>query len=238
MVLDGVLDSDYYYESKSPTFPVAIPERYTQNFLSSAEWNNLNDTDKAIDFFYTLCSSAGQDRCAFWASTPEEIESNLHALYDQAREQPIPVYPTNGSLLSYGIIDYETLHLTVFDSLYSPYTTWPALAEALAALQQGDPAPFWEYYQTAADANGTYSSVCSAPDPDPEFVPASAAADAGQAITCNDGKEIPNTWEDSVYQLERAVGLSEWGGLSADVRIGCSGWPRLAKGNFQGTCAG
>jgi hypothetical protein len=72
--------------------------------------NNLLDTDKTMESFYTGCADAGPDRCAFWAPSPDDIRQNLTKLYDSISVQPVPV--KTGDI--YGYVDYKMLYSLVF----------------------------------------------------------------------------------------------------------------------------
>jgi hypothetical protein len=187
----------------------------------------MNDTGKALDYFYSTCSNAGADACGFWAESPETIHQNLDNLLEQVRAQPIPVPPRNGSVTSYGVIDYNALSNAVFYALWRPYNNWKPLATALGALAQGDGTAMFDYQQLGA--NREFSTVCQATGS--VFT---AGPEVLTAVTCNDGIEIPNTWEDTKAQYDRAMGLSQFGGFAAAVRVSCSGWPKLTTDNFKG----
>lgn len=117
MILDGVEDSEDYY---------------------SGEWKtNVVDIDKTLDDFFNTCYKAGPDKCAFYASSPKEIEDSLIVLMEMLRKQPIAVsdrafvqYPT--------IVTYELLESAVLDAMYTPLTQWPAIAKVLHDLSQGN----------------------------------------------------------------------------------------------------
>ncbi|KAK0475940.1 hypothetical protein EDD18DRAFT_1366857 [Armillaria luteobubalina] len=62
MVLDGVMEGFY-----------------------TSDWIlNLDDTDKALQYFFHGCAAAGPDVCAFYASSVEEISNNLNSLYESS----------------------------------------------------------------------------------------------------------------------------------------------------------
>jgi hypothetical protein len=104
-------------------------------FCYTALWsNNLLDTDKTMESFYTGCADAGPDRCAFWAPSPDDIRQNLTNLYSSISIQPVPVKIGN----TYGYIDFKMLHNLIFTNLYFPFATFPLLAQGLAELAAGN----------------------------------------------------------------------------------------------------
>ncbi|KAF8646017.1 hypothetical protein AX16_007442 [Volvariella volvacea WC 439] len=114
LIIDGVADVEDYY---------------------AALWsNNLIDADKVQQSFFDGCYEAGPIDCPFWAHSPEAIASNLTALYNRLRVDPVPVITPR----SYGLVDYSNLRAAVFRSLYSPYVYFKSLAKALADLANGD----------------------------------------------------------------------------------------------------
>lgn len=71
MLLDWVVDLEDYY---------------------SGQWKkNINDIDKTLADFFATCHSGGPANCAFYASSPTEIETQFVAIQDMLRKQPILV---------------------------------------------------------------------------------------------------------------------------------------------------
>lgn len=99
----------------------------------SCEWvTSLIDTEKALDTLFDGCVEAGADRCPFYAPEPDDIRRNLNSkVYDK---EPIPVHTGQ----AYGVVECKVLRLTIFSSLYSPYTQSLPLAQALKQLALGD----------------------------------------------------------------------------------------------------
>ncbi|KAF8816534.1 hypothetical protein BYT27DRAFT_7207371 [Phlegmacium glaucopus] len=104
LVIDAVLDSE--------------------NYFATLWSNNLLDTDKTMESFYTGCADA------------DDIRQNLTNLYSSICTQPVPVKIGN----TYGYVDHKMLHFTVFASLYSLFATFRLLAQGLAELLT--PSPF------------------------------------------------------------------------------------------------
>lgn len=147
--------------------------------------------------FYDTCFEAGPERCAFYADSPNAIAKNLTTIYDSLRARPVPVR----SETSYGLLDYSTLRIIIFSSLYSPYKRFPILAQGLADLSAGNGLRLWNL--TGATP---FEFSCSPEEDERLFdIP-----DPQSAILCNDGAKIPNTLEDTLDYLDGLKKVSEW----------------------------
>jgi len=199
LVLDGVVDSENYYATL---------------------WsNNLLDTDKALESFFTGCAEAGPHGCHFWAPTAEDIRQNLTALYDSIRSHPLPIKTKS----QYGLLDYSMLRMAVFASLYNPYAAFQFLAQSLAELAAGDGTKIFELlnpppYQCSCGPSDRITSV----------------RDAQLAILCNDGDDVPGDLESSQIYFDSLTNSSSWAEIWAGIRLGCVGWPKFPKDHFQG----
>ena len=175
------MDSEDYYASTCTTRHFSY--QFSDNFSITAGWlTNLVDTEKTLSTFFEGCVDAGPDRCPFYAPEPEDIRRNLTTLFDRLREVPMPVQTTR----AYGIVDYGTLRSAVFSSLYTPYTAFLPLAQALKQLAAGDASAlvsflgnFYTPYKCSCDAHAH------------EF---DAVRDGQSALVCNDGDEA---WDGS-----------------------------------------
>ena len=151
--------------------------------------------------FFDSCHNAGPSGCAFYASSPKAISRNLAKLYDITKSNPFPVFAPNTS--SYGVVDYNFLRNSISLALYFPYLTFPLLADAFAALSQGDAIPIWEV--------GSYiQSILG------------GLSDAEIAISCNDGNFIPATLEDAEQYYNVLAKTSDWADIWAYNRLACS----------------
>jgi len=92
------------------------------------------DSDKAMQAFFDNCHSAGPEACAFYASSPAEIEANLETVYDAVRTQPVPVFSGD----TFGVITYDVLRMVVVGALQQPANTFSQLAAGLAELSTGN----------------------------------------------------------------------------------------------------
>jgi hypothetical protein len=169
--------------------------------------NNLLDTDKVMQSFYTGCADAGPSECPFWASSPDDIERNLTALYDSLRSRPLPVKTAT----SYGIFDYGLLRSIVFSSLYNPYASFPVLARGLAELASGNPQQLFESIRPPP-------FECSCDSSERAFAP---VRDSQAAVLCNDGDDVPDDLKSTEEYFEMLTKASSWGDIWARVRMGC-----------------
>ena len=206
-MIDGVADSENYFASK---FNVRCPLKFHvfYPFFYIALWsNNLLDTDKTMESFYTGCADAGPDRCAFWAPSPDDIRRNLTNLYNSISVQPIPV--KTGS--TYGYVDYKMLHSFVFNSLYSPFARYRLLAQSLADLSSGDGT-------IVLTATTLPPFECSG---DPSKGLEQNNIEAQAAILCNDGADVPADLHSAQKYYEMMSNTSEFGNLWAFIRVRC-----------------
>ncbi|KAJ2923799.1 hypothetical protein H1R20_g13301, partial [Candolleomyces eurysporus] len=205
LVIDGVMDSEDYYATGWLT--------------------NLVDTEKTLSAFFEGCVDAGPDRCPFYAPEPEDIRRNLTSLFDQLRKVPIPFQNST----EYGIVDYVTLRSAVFSSLYTPYTAFLPLAQALKQLAAGDVSALVSFL------GGPYTPYkCSCGAHAHEF---DVVRDANSALVCNDGDEVPPSLSESMEYVQELEKVSEWADVWSFNRLQCVGWPKNKK-EFRGPFVG
>ncbi|KAF8075851.1 hypothetical protein FPV67DRAFT_1469501 [Lyophyllum atratum] len=212
LVIDGVVDIKNYYSTLWST--------------------NLLDTDKTMDAFFTYCHSAGPSGCPFYAPSPDLIAANLTALYNSVSARPIPVRTAN----SYGIVDYSRLRTSVFVSLYSPWASWPPLAQALADLANGDGATLFSLLEKPP-----FECECGKRQGELPVV-----RDAETAIVCNDGDVVPEAFEELEKYFKDTTSKSQWAEIWGAIRTAClipngsgpfeanTSFPLLVVGNTAG----
>ncbi|KAF5311055.1 hypothetical protein D9619_008143 [Psilocybe cf. subviscida] len=200
LIIDGVVDSENYY---------------------AALWSNdLLDTDKAMDSFYTGCADAGSEGCAFWAPTASDIKANLTKIINTVRASPVPMRTKAG----YGLLDYAMLRFALFTGLYSPYEAFPVLAEGFAELAAGNGTKLFDRMNVEA-----FQCDCNNKLPDLNLLP-----DALYAVQCNDGDDVPDDLASAEKYFKMMMELSSWSELWASVGLGCVNWPKFPKDHFQG----
>ncbi|KAK0487949.1 TAP-like protein-domain-containing protein [Armillaria novae-zelandiae] len=199
MVLDGVVDADAYYRD---------------------DWRNSTvDTDKVMQSFFDGCVAAGPDACAFYASTAEQISSNLDSLYDSLLIQPVPVV----SPPFYGVIDYSLLRSTIWSALYAPYEVFSILAEGLASLRAGNGTIIYELQGGSYDPYSGYDN----------------SLDAQIAISCGDAANNTDSVTDLFAYAHDIEALSNFSNLLPLMqRIRCSGWKFHRGDIFTGPITG
>ncbi|KAJ3563106.1 hypothetical protein NP233_g9158 [Leucocoprinus birnbaumii] len=210
VILDGVVDADNYYATL---------------------WNNnLLDTPKAMDLFFETCHAAGESGCPLWATSPNLIKANVTRILEDLIANPIAFRNST----SYGIVDYPRVRGFLLTSLYSPYTYWPRLAQALRDLgsPQRDPKAMWDIIGTP-----TFRCACSGSCDDKdkreqEFETASQL-EALPAIACSDGADLASSVSDARNFFDDFSRKSEWADVWSILHIQCYGWPKVQKG-FQG----
>ncbi|KAF9040647.1 TAP-like protein-domain-containing protein [Panaeolus papilionaceus] len=189
LVFDGVLDAEAYY--------------------AASRSKNFTTMDAAMEVFVSSCHAAGPTGCAFWAPTPSLIRQNQTKLFDIVKHYPVSVSSPAGP---HGVVDIDLLRGATFGSLFSPYQDFPRLAEAYAALAQGD----GSLILTMAGVHDALE--CPADDP------LNPVRDSQTVIVCNDKVRIPS-------DLESA---RDRGPIWAYNWLTCMDWPQNPRTIFRG----
>ncbi|KAK7468368.1 hypothetical protein VKT23_002884 [Stygiomarasmius scandens] len=190
VVLDGCLDMDSYF----------------RNDLK----NQMVDSDKAMQAFFDSCHSAGPETCAFYASSPAEIEANLETVYDTVRTQPVPVFSGD----TFGVITYDALRMVVVGALQQPANTFPQLAAGLAELSTGNGTIIYQLFAQAFSENLDITESMI-------------------AIECSDADPL----NDNASQLENymsGINSTFAGTVALPVMTQCSGWMVHPESRFKG----
>lgn len=117
VIIDGVVNFREWYEDKF-------------------YYESLMDTDNVFRGFVDQCLKAGS-ACALsaLAESPEELGDKLRGFAENLKSEPISVY-VNSTVN--GVIDQQTVwYNAIFPAMYAPLR-WPALADNLAKLLQGN----------------------------------------------------------------------------------------------------
>ncbi|KIM37592.1 hypothetical protein M413DRAFT_257941 [Hebeloma cylindrosporum] len=190
LLIDGVLDMGGYF---APDFA-----------------NEIIDADKVLQAFFDECHKAGPTACAFYANSSAAISHKLDTLYQKVLAQPVPAY--SPSLPQYGFVDHPTLKNAILVSFYQPYSSFSALAQGLALLENGDGSALYQL---------------STP----------RVAEPVLAIVCGDAAKVTDdaaTLKKYVKSIEK---ISSFSSIVAGVRLVCSGW-RVNPDNFKGPVGG
>lgn len=117
-----------------------------QRELGGFGWTSLdNVTDLWRQGFLGECVEAGPENCALakHAQLPGQtasvaaLEARMTELFRSILARPVPAYTEKSGP---SLVTYSKLVLTVYGSLYAP-ELWPALAEILHGLEQGNSTP-------------------------------------------------------------------------------------------------
>lgn len=164
-----------------------------------------------MELFYSECAKAGQDRCAFWSPTAEEIRQKLTNLYTTLRSRPVPVVSTSG----HGLIDYDSLRFLMFRLLKNPYVTFQPLAQGLADLAAGNGK--WTLEKFHQVVRAPFECSCNSSQPIFDEV----LDDGGTSVLCNDYYELPDDigWAENYYR--RMVNDSPWGEVWSRYLMEC-----------------
>ncbi|ESK91321.1 alpha beta hydrolase fold family [Moniliophthora roreri MCA 2997] len=205
LIIDGVVDvqNDYY----------------------TANWrDNLLNTDDTLRWFFKDCHDAGPEKCSFYESSAEAIGDRLNNLYKSIIRVPIPVRTG----ISYGLVDYARLRLTIFNALYKPFDKWATLATGLSDLEKGNGTVLYQMLEETL-----FSCSC-----DPLEHIFDSVGEAQTTIACNDGDVVPASLEEAEEHYKEILQVSEWGSIWAGLRFGCSSWPTIPKTFFRGPISG
>ncbi|KAK6379774.1 hypothetical protein LTS17_005847 [Exophiala oligosperma] len=216
MVLDGVVDSEDYY---------------------NGPWlQNLHDTDHILHKIMEYCSDAGPDQCRFWRpGGPQAIlaayETLLHDIWDD------PLSVVGDHRRGPEIITWTDVKMVVKDALYQPLMLGPIAVDLLQDITNGTGSVFAEYKQNGrtpscrsrqCEIDGPYSEECVSPGWN--------ELEATPAILCTDAQDIGSFTEDEFRSYWRRLQdqSSAMGDYWAQTRLSCAGWKARAKWRFAG----
>ncbi|KAL1999010.1 hypothetical protein VTN02DRAFT_5207 [Thermoascus thermophilus] len=220
VVLDGVVDLDYYYLTNGPS--------------------NLVDADAIFDRFTLYCDTAGPDGCPFY--TPGGPHAIKHAYSDLLsriwnESVPVPASPTRGP----EVITWTDVKVVTRIAMYQPLLTFPLFARLLADLKQGNGSAFADFKQQSRRPScpsdecllaGPFSRACTVPGENDEY--------ATSAILCTDAERLGDVDQEGfkAYWDGLKAGSETLGDYWAHVRLGCVGWKAKAKWRFTGPFGG
>jgi pimeloyl-ACP methyl ester carboxylesterase len=117
LIVDGVLDASDYYD---------------------LAWkHNLFETDEAIESFSEYCYQGGPQNCSFWGPSATNISDRFDSLLADLKYNPIPI-PSSEACDIPLLATYSDLKQYALESLYSPLTGFPILADVLSSLEAGN----------------------------------------------------------------------------------------------------
>ncbi|KAL5639317.1 hypothetical protein ACGC1H_006732 [Rhizoctonia solani] len=218
MVLDGVSDAEAY-------------------FTDILEWGRkgIQATPKTFAGFISTCVDAGPTQCALAATnrnkteTVEGLTKRLDALYEKLGKEPLVV---GDSLTGPGIIEAQNARAITFGAMYIPQL-WPMLAQALAALEQGDGRDFYPAINSLV-----YGAV---PEPYNQNVfnrsmqkIDGVSREAMYPVLCSDPPRLNITVKEYADYFREMGKLSPLGEQWALIIGGCREWPFRAAESYTG----
>lgn len=204
-----------------------------EQYSSGQGTHYLTDTDAVMSAFYTYCQRAGPRLCAFYSSSPSQIESRLEALLADLKIQPI-IVPASSSNNRPELITYSKIRKVIASALYRPLVLFPLLAEALSALESGNGLPSLTLSPQLQDQLPLCDSSAK-PDPTPDIPEVEGSADASRAILCTDQAPFEGGVDAFGKYLEECETASKAAGATmASMRLGCVEWRVRAKWRFAG----
>ncbi|KAH8663412.1 TAP-like protein-domain-containing protein [Tricladium varicosporioides] len=227
-VLDGNVDAVEYSGGRSVHF--------------------ITDSEAVMDAFFYYCHLAGPSVCSFWADSPGNISARLDTLLENVKINPVIVSGT----ATPGIVSFSTVRRVISSSLYRPLVMFPLLADALAALEEGNGKPFLALVPQLPDnpfscsplsplqptspvpsSHPSHGSPIS--NPPEEYPLLEGSADATKAILCTDMLPVPlNVTDFSLYVQDLQKMSRSVGATMAEMRLDCVGWGVRGKWRFDG----
>ena len=206
IIVDGVVDIDDY-----------IHARWTDNLL---------DSEKTVDWFYSSCARAGPKACSLAkpGSTAADVRTRAESILDQLYRHPVV---STGELPD--LIRWSDVKGLITSYLYSP-NEYPQIADLLIALE-------------GVQSSSVAASLSKSDYPMCGHVPPPQTNDAAQVgIACGDAftKQYADyTLEDAQAHYERLYKLSPTvAGAWTHYQLNCAAWKGHAKHSFRGPFGG
>ncbi|KAK3362438.1 TAP-like protein-domain-containing protein [Lasiosphaeria hispida] len=228
-------------------YPDKVERMVNDGNVDYKEWycgsyiNFLHDTDKVMDAFYEFCHQAGPLRCAFYAATPQLIRIRLNTLLSTIRMTPVlipssPASPSGPDMPE--LVTYSKVKRMLSTALYQPVYRFRRVAAVLAALENGDGAPYHSYtaperpsLPTFCPADDTLVPPFNPGDPGPD----EDTPDAFPVIMCSDAQLFnESVSEFEAYALRLQEISSAAGAVQTAFRLSCVGRSVRPKWRFAG----
>lgn len=216
MVLDGVCDSEDYY--------------------NGAWFSNLADADRILERFFFYCDQAGPDKCHFYTTGgPSAIRDVYDKLIHDIFKVPlsVPASHTRGP----DVITWSDIKSMVRLGMYQPLQFLELVADLLTDVTYGNGSAFADF-KLHGHTLSCPSSECKDAGPfSPECNPAGAnGLDSSAAILCSDGEWLGDVDEERFQEYWHALQnqsrvMGDWW---AHNRLSCVGWKVKAKWKFLG----
>ena len=203
-VLDGVVNAHDYYAGNLQWHSLRTSRRSSQR--TGNRTNTLASTDDTLTSIYDSCVAAGPQLCPIYENSTDLVRARVNAVLDSVHVEPLAaINDTDASNIEWTVVDYTAVTTLLFNTLYTPYASAQGFAEAIVALEQGDPSVVLQAIMSPlADICPANSSV---PVSDGTF-------DAATAIWFGDSFVDGNrTFAEAKANYEAALNLSAFAAL-------------------------
>lgn len=192
-----------------------------------------------MNAFYEYCHLTGPKVCAFDSTSPQAIEARLDALLADLKIHPVIVSASPHTNSRPAIVSFSKVRRMISAALYRPLNVFPALAEALAALEKGDGRPMVDLIPGGEDfplCKTRYNpGDGDSKPPTPETPEAEGNWDATKAIMCTDSRPAEGGVEGFRDYVKTLAGMSKAAGATmSNMWMGCVDWGFEAKWQFRG----
>jgi pimeloyl-ACP methyl ester carboxylesterase len=183
IILDGVVDATDYYHTT---------------------WlKDLQDTDAIMSKFYHYCTSAGPSNCSLAQadSTPSSIERTIESLIISLKEEPIavPATATRGP----EIITYSDVMNEIRTTLYTPFASFPKMADLLSNLIYGNGSAFADFKQKSHEPRCPLQN--QGDEISKEKCQVATGPEATWGILCSDGQDRNHLTKEDFKNIIRVL---------------------------------
>ncbi|SMY23743.1 unnamed protein product [Zymoseptoria tritici ST99CH_1A5] len=219
------------------TFAAMFPDRIERlvvdgvvdpvDYTKALWYDNLYDTEKDMDSFYSNCARVGYPKCPLASKANNSttyVQHRVQAILESLYHNPLPVlHPTPE------VVTYSDLKTLIFLSLYTPIQSFPRLAHLLADIESRNGTAFAKLLAL------NHNVQCS-----PPTGTAAIRHFSGRAIACSDGDDLTGTTKTKfskflgkVEELSSTIG-AKW----AEIHLSCIHWSTRPLYRFTGPWQG
>ncbi len=167
------------------------------------------------------CTKAGPEKCGLYENSAELVLQRVNNLFNKLKTAPIPIYqqPTaQNSEPQYGIVNYDTVKMLIFVTLYSTHAAGAYVINLLAELEKGNALPIFPM-----SPGQVYRNLLSCDRPAPGHEPPSyyGSAEHTLAISCGDSMIEDPTLSDVQKVYEDMAKTSTFADIW-DHQVACS----------------
>ncbi|GAB7344992.1 hypothetical protein MBLNU457_3416t1 [Dothideomycetes sp. NU457] len=212
-----------------------------EDYTAGLWYDNLVDTEKSVDTFYSNCARVGYPTCPLAGpkATAADVKKRVQDLVLHRHFNPLAVSGPGYSQ----IISYSDIRTLIFAALYSPMATYPFMSKLLAGVEKGDGSAFAQvlklFYSFSCSNNEQTDSL---PFPTPIWNKTLSTTDpfASAAIACGDGEPQQYLNKTSFWShVEATTALSPTlGDIWPMIRMQCAGYPLRPVYRYTGPWTG